>query len=102
NGKVLIPGFYDRVQKPSAEERQAWSRLPFNEEGYRQAEIGSSRLTGEPGLTVHARTWARPTLEGHRIPRGFAGPRGTTVIPPRAAGKIPMRLVGHQEPAESY
>src|SRR2546421_1732874 len=80
SGKVLIPGFYDRVQKPSAEERQAWSRLPFNEEEYRQSEIGSSRLTGEPGLTVQERTWARPTVEVHGIPGGFVGTGGRTGI----------------------
>ena len=102
NGKVLIPGFYDRVEKPSAEERQAWSRLPFNEEEYRQAEIGSSRLTGEPGFTVQERTWARPTLEVHGIPGGFVGAGGKTVIPARAAAKISMRLVPDQEPAEIY
>ena len=102
NGKVLIPGFYDRVQKPSAEERQAWSRLPFDEEEYRQAEIGSSRLTGEPGLTVQERTWARPTVEVHGIPGGFVGAGGKTVIPARASAKISMRLVPDQEPAEIY
>ena len=102
NGKVLIPGFYDRVEKPSAEERQAWSRLPFNEEEYRQAEIGSSRLTGEPGFTVQERTWARPTVEVHGIPGGFVGAGGKTVIPARASAKISMRLVPDQEPAEIY
>ena len=102
NGKVLIPGFYDKVQKPSAEERQAWSRLPFDEEEYRQAEIGSSRLTGEPGLTVQERTWARPTVEVHGIPGGFVGAGGKTVIPARASAKISMRLVPDQEPAEIY
>src|SRR5437667_1287243 len=39
HGRVMMPVFYHRVQKPSAEERQAWSRLPFDEEVYRQAEI---------------------------------------------------------------
>ena len=102
NGKVLIPGFYDRVEKPSAEERQAWYRLPFDEEEYRQAEIGSSRLTGEPGLTVQERTWARPTVEVHGIPGGFVGAGGKTVIPARASAKISMRLVPDQEPAEIY
>ena len=102
NGKVLIPGFYDKVQKPSAEERQAWSRLPFDEEEYRQAEIGSSRLTGEPGFTVQERTWARPTVEVHGIPGGFVGAGGKTVIPARASAKISMRLVPDQEPAEIY
>src|SRR5205085_6299728 len=34
NGRILIPGFYDRVQKPTEEELAAWKRLPFDEEHY--------------------------------------------------------------------
>src|SRR5246127_4585677 len=47
NGKILIPGFYDRVAKPSEDELKAWKSLPFDEEEYRLAEVGSSELTGE-------------------------------------------------------
>ena len=46
-GKVLIPGFYDDVQKPTDAELKAWASLPFNEEEYRKAEVGSDVLTGE-------------------------------------------------------
>jgi len=61
-GKVLIPGFYKNVKAPSKDELKAWKRLPFNEEKYRKAEVGSKVLTGEPGYSVLYRTWARPTL----------------------------------------
>src|SRR5712671_1601487 len=40
-GKVLIPGFYKGVKAPSRDELKAWKRLPFNEEHYRKAEVGS-------------------------------------------------------------
>ena len=66
DGKVLIPGFYDDVQKPTDDELKAWERLPFNEEDYRKAEVGSNVLTGEPGYSVLYRTWARPTLGSTR------------------------------------
>jgi len=46
-GKVLIPGFYAKVKKPTAAELKAWKRLPFNEEHYRKTEVGSKVLTGE-------------------------------------------------------
>src|SRR5437868_527052 len=51
-GKVLIPGFYDRVEKPAADELKAWKSLPFDEEEYRKKEVGSKTLTGEAGFTV--------------------------------------------------
>ncbi|MGH9492108.1 MAG: dipeptidase [Terriglobales bacterium] len=97
-GKILIPGFYDDVSKPTAAELKAWKSLPFNEQRYRKTEVGSSVLTGESGYSVLERTWARPTLEVHGMPGGFIGAGGKTVIPARAAAKISMRLVPDQRP----
>src|SRR5437660_3525028 len=34
HGKILIPHFYDRVQRPSKEEVEAWKSLPFSEKEY--------------------------------------------------------------------
>jgi acetylornithine deacetylase/succinyl-diaminopimelate desuccinylase-like protein len=98
NGHILIPGFYDDVQKPNDDELKAWASLPLDEEEYRKKEVGSSVLTGEPGYSVLYRTWARPTLEVHGMPGGFIGQGAKTVIPARAAGKVSMRLVPNQDP----
>jgi len=97
NGKVLIPGFYDAVKKPTDDELKAWERLPFNEEEYRKAEVGSDVLTGEPGYSALHRTWARPTLEVHGVIGGFQAPGAKTVIPARATAKVSMRLVPDQD-----
>src|SRR5579862_1488367 len=102
NGKVLIPGFYDAVKKPTDDELKAWERLPFNEEEYRKAEVGSDVLTGEPGYSVLYRTWARPTLEVHGIVGGFVGAGAKTVIPARATAKVSMRMVPNQDPDAIY
>src|SRR5438067_3842864 len=100
NGKILIPGFYDRVQKPSSDELKAWKSLPFNEEHYREVEVGSSELTGEAGYSVMERTWARPTLDVHGMPGGFTGAGAKTVIPAKASAKISMRLVPDMDPED--
>jgi acetylornithine deacetylase/succinyl-diaminopimelate desuccinylase-like protein len=92
-GKILIPGFYDDIEAPSAEEKAAWKRLPFDEEHYRETEVGSPVLTGESGYSVLERTWARPTLDVHGMPGGFTGAGAKTVIPARAVAKVSMRLV---------
>jgi acetylornithine deacetylase/succinyl-diaminopimelate desuccinylase-like protein len=102
DGKILIPGFYDKVTAPSAEELKAWKALPFDEEEYREAEVGSVSLTGEPGYSVLERTWARPTLEVHGMPGGFVGAGAKTVIPAKAVAKVSMRLVPDMTAAESY
>ncbi len=100
NGKILIPGFYDKVKEPTKAELKAWHDLPFNEEEYRKKEVGSNVLTGEPGYSVLYRTWARPTLEVHGMPGGFTAKGAKTVIPARASAKVSMRLVPDQDPDE--
>ena len=102
NGKILIPGFYDRVAKPSADELKAWKNLPFNEEEYRKNEVGSKELTGEPGFSVQERTWARPTVEVHGMPGGFTGAGAKTVIPSKATAKVSMRIVPDMKPEEAF
>lgn len=101
DGRIHIPGFYDRVRPPSPKELEAWGRLPFDEKRYREEELGVPELTGEPGYSVFERTWARPTLEVHGIRGGFTGEGAKTVIPARATAKVSMRLVADQEPKEA-
>ena len=102
DGHILIPGFYDDIIPPSAEELAAWRSLPFDEEQYRIAEVGSKQLVGEAGYSVLERTWARPTLDVHGIPGGFTGAGAKTVIPAKAVAKVSMRLVPGMTPAKAF
>jgi acetylornithine deacetylase/succinyl-diaminopimelate desuccinylase-like protein len=101
-GRILIPGFYDDIIPPSPEELAAWRSLPFDEEQYRIAEVGSRQLVGEAGYSVLERTWARPTLDVHGIPGGFTGAGAKTVIPAKALAKVSMRLVPGMTTAKSF
>jgi acetylornithine deacetylase/succinyl-diaminopimelate desuccinylase-like protein len=102
NGHILIPGFYDDVMAPSTEELDAWKSLPFDEEEYREKEVGAKTLVGEEGYGVMERTWARPTVEVHGIPGGFTGAGAKTVIPAKATAKISMRLVPNMTPTKAF
>jgi len=102
DGRVLIPGFYDVVAKPSDEELKSWRELPFDEEHYRKTEVGSTVLIGEPGYSVLERTWVRPTLDVHGMPGGFTGAGAKTVIPAKAVAKVSMRLVPDMTPADTF
>jgi acetylornithine deacetylase/succinyl-diaminopimelate desuccinylase-like protein len=102
NGRILIPGFYDAVKAPGADELKAWNSLPFDEEHYRVSEVGSTELTGEPGYSVIERTWARPTLDVHGMPGGFTGAGAKTVIPAKATAKVSMRLVPDMTPQSAF
>jgi acetylornithine deacetylase/succinyl-diaminopimelate desuccinylase-like protein len=101
-GHILIPGFYDKVAAPSADELKAWKSLPFDEEQYRNAGVGSRELYGEPGFSVLERTWVRPTMDVHGMPGGFIGAGAKTVIPAKATAKISFRLVPDQDPQEAF
>jgi acetylornithine deacetylase/succinyl-diaminopimelate desuccinylase-like protein len=100
-GHIRIPGFCDRVQQPSQKERTAWASLPFNEQEYKEKEVGVKELVGEPEVPLLERLWARPTLEVHGIRGGFTGEGAKTVIPARALAKLSMRLVADQRPDEA-
>ena len=102
SGRILVPHFYDRVAAPTDAELKAWKALPFDEEAYREKEVGSTALTGEAGYSVLERTWARPTLDVHGIAGGFTGAGAKTVIPARAVAKVSLRLVPEMSTAESF
>jgi acetylornithine deacetylase/succinyl-diaminopimelate desuccinylase-like protein len=102
SGEILIPGLYDKVIPPSEEELAAWRSLPFDEEHYRETEVGSKMLVGEPGYSVLERTWARPTLDVHGMPGGFTGAGAKTVIPAKATAKVSIRLVPDMTPAAIF
>jgi acetylornithine deacetylase/succinyl-diaminopimelate desuccinylase-like protein len=98
--RVQIPGFYDDVEPPSAEEKKSWAALPFSESDFLEKDMGASALVGEAGFSVLERRWARPTLEIHGFIGGFQGEGAKTVIPARASAKVSMRLVPNQNPTK--
>lgn len=97
-GRVTVPGFYDDVTPLSSEERDEWSKLPFDETQY-AASLGLTRLTGgEKDFSVLERRWARPTLDCCGIHGGYTGHGSKTIIPAHAMAKISCRLVSNQDP----
>ncbi len=98
-GRVAVPGFYDRVRPLSPREREALAQVPFDEERLR-AESGVPRAWGEPEYTPVERIGARPTLEINGLWGGFTGPGIKTVIPAEAHAKLSCRLVPDQDPEE--
>ncbi|HTT69483.1 MAG TPA: dipeptidase [Gemmatimonadales bacterium] len=95
DGRVRIPGFYDRVKRPSAAELKAWRSLPVKERGFRE-EAGAKALVGERKYSFFERVWSRPTFEVHGIVGGYTGAGSKTVVPAEATAKISLRLVPDQ------
>ncbi|MDQ6918317.1 MAG: M20/M25/M40 family metallo-hydrolase [Candidatus Dormibacteraeota bacterium] len=98
DGRVNVPGFYDAVRKPDAEELASWERIGITEQVI-LGEVGTAALEGELEYPVLERMWARPTLDVHGVMGGFTDEGTKTVIPSRATAKVSMRLVPFQDPA---
>lgn len=98
NGHIQLPGMYDDVVPPAAQEKESWKSLPFNERDFLRNEVGATALTMEPGYSVLESTWARPTMEVHGIAGGFTGAGAKTVIPAKATAKVSFRMVPNQNP----
>jgi acetylornithine deacetylase/succinyl-diaminopimelate desuccinylase-like protein len=99
DGRITLPGFYDKVRTLADDERAELARLPHSDEGWR-AMTGAPALYGEKGYTTIERAGARPTLEVNGLYSGFIGEGSKTVLPARAMAKISMRLVPYQDDQE--
>ncbi len=97
DGRVTIPGFYDRVRPMTEAERQATSDLPYTDEDFLE-ETGAPALGGEVGFGTLERLWYRPALDVNGMISGFTGDGAKTVLPAKASAKISMRLVADQDP----
>lgn len=100
-GRITLPGFYDRVQKLSKADREELARLPIDERHFLEI-TGAPALYGEVGYTANERTGARPTLDVNGLLSGFTGEGSKTIIPAWAMAKISMRLVPDQDPQEVH
>ncbi|PQV51537.1 acetylornithine deacetylase/succinyl-diaminopimelate desuccinylase-like protein [Jejuia pallidilutea] len=96
NNHITIPGFYNKVENLSEEERAEMAKAPFNLDAYKKA-LDISDVYGEKGYTTNERNSIRPTLDVNGIWGGYTGEGAKTVIASKAYAKISMRLVPHQD-----
>ncbi|MGY1605094.1 M20/M25/M40 family metallo-hydrolase [Geodermatophilus sp. SYSU D00815] len=99
-GRVTLPGFYDRVRPLSDRERTLMGRLPFDEGEWLAGPAASRVATGEAGFTTLERIGARPTAEVNGMWGGYTGPGSKTIIPAEAHAKVTFRLVADQRPED--
>jgi len=99
-GRVTLPGFYDRVRPLTDRERALMARVPFDEQAWLAGPAASRVATGEAGFSTLERIGARPTAEVNGLWGGYTGPGHKTIIPAEAHAKITFRLVADQRPAD--
>ena len=98
-GRITIPGFYDKVVELNDAERQEINRAPHDDEEYKRA-LEVDALAGEAGYTTPERIGIRPTLDVNGIWGGYIQEGAKTVLPSKAHAKVSMRLVPNQHHKE--
>ncbi|MDH7448027.1 dipeptidase [Aquimarina sp. 2201CG14-23] len=96
NNHITIPGFYDKVEELSKEERAEMAKAPFSLDAYKKS-LDIDAVYGEEGYTTNERNSIRPTLDINGIWGGYTGEGAKTVIASKAYAKISMRLVPNQD-----
>src|SRR5205085_3201158 len=71
DGRITVPGFYDRARALTPQEREAMKQLPFDESSYLK-EAGTPAV-GERGFSTIERATARPTLDVNGMWSGYTG-----------------------------
>ena len=99
DGRVAVPGFYDKVVELSRADRRMLARAPFNLKEYKEF-LDIKDIRGEKGYTTLERTGIRPCLVVCGIWGGYTGEGAKTVLPSEAHAKISMRLVPNQQSGE--
>lgn len=95
NNHITIPGFYDKVEELTKEERAKMAEAPFSLDAYKEA-LEVNDVYGEKGYSTNERNSIRPTLDVNGIWGGYIGEGAKTVIASKAYAKISMRLVPDQ------
>ncbi len=98
--KILIEGFYDEVEPPSAEEIKCLRNIPFEEEEEKRDLELKSFLGNLSGLKALKALLYQPTCTINGLLSGYTGTGPKTVLPSRAMAKLDFRLVPRQMPNE--
>ncbi len=99
NGRIAIPGFYDKVREWDPKIREQMRSLPYDDKTLMK-ETGVDALGGEKGYTTLEKLWIRPTCEVNGLLSGYTGEGAKTVLPAKAMAKVSCRLVPDQDPAD--
>jgi acetylornithine deacetylase/succinyl-diaminopimelate desuccinylase-like protein len=98
-GRISIPGFYDRVREWDARER-AYMRDVGPSDAQILRDAGATMGWGESGYSLYERTTIRPALTLTGIVGGYQGSGVKAAIPTHAVAKLNFRLAPDQDPDE--
>jgi acetylornithine deacetylase/succinyl-diaminopimelate desuccinylase-like protein len=102
DGKLNVPGLYNKVAKTGAKQLARIRKLPFREAQFKKEAglLSGVRLSGEARYSVYERMWTRPSLtviamESHPI-KG-----SSNQIVNAARARLSLRIVPNMDGAEA-
>jgi acetylornithine deacetylase/succinyl-diaminopimelate desuccinylase-like protein len=99
--QIRLPGFYDKVRKPSVRDIELMTALPETSDFYKKQYGVSSFIKGlTNGVDLRVEEVFTPTCTICGLTAGYQGPGGKTVQPSKASAKVDFRLVPDQVPSE--
>jgi acetylornithine deacetylase/succinyl-diaminopimelate desuccinylase-like protein len=99
--RILIPGFYDNIKKPTARDVELLSALDDPTQDYKSrygVPYFIKGLTG--GVDLQVEGIFSPTCTICGLTSGYQGPGSKTVLPARASAKVDFRLIPDQDPKD--
>lgn len=99
-GRVLIPGFYDRVRPLTPLEMEVLAEIPDESAALKEAFGVRDFLGGARNLEFNQRLYTEPCVNFNGFHAGYGGPGSKTVLPAEARAKLDFRLVPEQDPEE--
>ena len=100
--KILVPGFYDNIEKPSEEDMKIIEEFPLKENLFKE-NFGIDKFRMNlSGLDMKKKYFLEPTCNICGQWSGYQGPGGKTVTPNEAFAKVDFRLVPGQEPNDLF
>jgi acetylornithine deacetylase/succinyl-diaminopimelate desuccinylase-like protein len=97
-GRVLIPGFYQGVGRPTREALALLRQNPFDPRAWQRAYGVTEVFGGKTRLGRLIAYCYNPTCNIDGLVSGYTGPGSKTINPAEAAAKLDFRLLPGQRP----
>jgi acetylornithine deacetylase/succinyl-diaminopimelate desuccinylase-like protein len=101
NGKYPVPGLYDKVRKPTAQERRTYKKLPGDDATWRHefGMLAGVQFATPRNTTPHEATWRWPAITIIAQEASSIRSASNQVLP-KAQAIVSCRIVPDQDPDE--
>ncbi|CAK9797255.1 Cytosolic non-specific dipeptidase [Anthophora quadrimaculata] len=101
NGKILIDGIYDNVDKLTEKEVKSYETIEFDTNEFKESIGANKLLHNGDKIQLLMYRWRQPSLSLHGIEGAFSEPGAKTVIPGKVIGKFSIRIVPNMTPEDT-